>query len=168
MRIFRVAVLAVVVVLVWAALAIAQEAEAVPGVDETVMDGLIEDVWDDWYGLVEGQVGMLWNIEREGWAPYLAVPVLGYREITGILGAEFDFDEKTEDKGVVAAVGGVTYHVGTLKDFGIDLPGAEHVGLNVGYGGRYDFDTQEFEQTAILSILDLSFGNGNVDKQRDR
>jgi len=156
--------LIVLIVLVWATVAIAEDVAPVPGADEVVA----KDVPDDWYGLAEAQGGGLWNFDGESWAPYLAVPVGGYRELTGVVGAEFDVDESTDAKGIVAAVGGITYHVGTLKDFGVDTPWAKHFGLNVGLYTRYDFDTQEFEQGVMIGGLDLSFGNGNATKQRSR
>ena len=160
MRIFCMAVLAVLFAIIPMATALAEEVTEEVSVEDAI--------WQDWYGLAEAQGGMLWNFETEDWAPYLAFPVVGYRDVTGILGVEFDIDEKTDAKGVTAGVAGLTYHIGTLKDFGIALPGSDHVGLNVGIGGRYDFDIQEFETTAIISVLDLSFDNGNVDRQRSR
>lgn len=173
-RLFWVLLMAALIAVVPMATALAEgDAEPVPGADEADV-GFIEDpVWEDWYGLAEAQGGGLWNFDKEAWAPYGAFSLFGYRAVTGILGAEFDFDENTEEKGIVAAVGGITYHVGTLEDFGLDaIPWSEHIGLNVGLGGRYDFneedDDKKFGWTAIVSVLDLSFGNGNAARQRGR
>ena len=131
-------------------------------------DVVEKDVFDDWYGMLEIQGGTTYSFKNETAMPYLAGKVLGYREVVGIFGTEIDVDEKTEAKGPVSALAGITYNLGDLRGFGIDAPWMEHFGFNVGVCGTYEFAESEFGWKALLSVVDLSFSEGNVEKQKRR
>lgn len=126
------------------------------------------DAFDDWYALLSLRSGGLFNMETEEWTPFLTVPILAYRAVTLEGGAEIDIDEKTDAKGPSAAVLGLTYNLGSLRDMGVEVSWAEHFGLNVGPFGRYEFGTGEITGGFMLSIVDLSLDKGNVDRHRKR
>ena len=121
-----------------------------------------KDTFDDWYGLAEFQSGVTWNFETDEWTPYVSTLFLGYRAVRAVIGTEIAEDEP------VAGLFAVTYNLGSLKDMGVDVPWMEHFGFNIGPCLRYEFDTGEVEWTAMLSIVDLSFGGGNADRQKKR
>ena len=121
-----------------------------------------KDVWDDWYGMAELQSGFTWNFETDEWTPYVSTLFLGYRAVRAVIGTELTEDEP------VAGLFAVTYNLGNLKNMGVDIPWMEHFGFNVGPCVRYEFATGEIEWSAMLSIIDLSFGQGNADRQKKR
>ena len=121
-----------------------------------------KDGFADWYGMAEIQSGLTWNFETDEWTPYVSTLFLGYRAVRAVVGTELAEDEP------VAGLFAVTYNLGSLKDMGVDVPWMEHFGLNVGPCVRYEFATGEVEWTAMLSIVDLSFGDGNADRQKKR
>ena len=125
-----------------------------------------DDVWNDWYGFAELQAGGLWSFERDEFMPYFALPTIGYRKAALVLGGEFDLEAIGD--GPTAGIVGVTFYLGNLKGWGIDVPAAEHFGVNFGPVLRYDFDTGGTEIGLVLSIVDLSFSGGNTEKQRNR
>ena len=125
-----------------------------------------KDVWDDWFGYAELQAGGLWSFERDEFMPYFALPTIGYRKAAIVLGGEFDLEAIGD--GPTAGIVGVTFYLGNLKGWGIDVPAAEHFGVNFGPVLRYDFDTGGTEIGLVLSIVDLSFSGGNTEKQRKR
>ena len=94
------------------------------------------DTPDDWFGMTEMQVGTLWNFETEEWQPFVSAPVIGWKDVRAVVGAEFDIDEETEAKGPVAFHVAATYFLGSLADMGVDVPLAEHIGLNIGPSWR--------------------------------
>ena len=121
-----------------------------------------KDPFDDWWGLVELQAGSTWNFSTQEWKPYFSTLLVGYRAVRLVGGAELEADEP------VAGLLGVTYNLGSLKDMGVDVPWMEHFGFNIGPAVRYEFATGEVEWTAMLSIVDLSFSDGNADRQKKR
>ena len=121
-----------------------------------------DDGWADWYGLLELQSGLTWNFETDDWSPYMSTLLIGYRAVRVVGGAELAEDEP------VAGLLGVTYNLGSLKDMGVDVPWMEHFGFNVGPCVRYEFASGEVEWTAMVSIVDLSFSDGNADRQKKR
>ena len=125
-----------------------------------------KDVWDDWFGYAELQAGGLWSFERDEFMPYFALPTIGYRKAAIVLGGEFDLEAIGD--GPTAGIVGVTFYLGNLKDWGIDVPATEHFGVNFGPVLRYDFDTGGTEVGLVLSIVDLSFSDGNADRQKKR
>jgi hypothetical protein len=136
-------------------LLIAVTALAAVGADE-------KGPFDDWYGLAEFQSGVTWNFETNEWTPYVSTLFVGYRAVRAVIGTEIAEDEP------VAGLLAVTYNLGNLKDMGVDVPWMEHFGFNIGPCLRYEFDTGEVEWSAMLSIVDLSFGDGNADRQKKR
>jgi hypothetical protein len=124
-----------------------------------------KDDFADWFGMMEVQTGGLFNFATEDWKPFVAMPTLGYRAVRLVAGAEIDTEN---GDGPVAGVLGVTYNMGSLRNMGIDVPWMEHFGVNVGPYMRYDFDTGDIGWGAMVSIVDLSFGNGNVERQKER
>ena len=127
-----------------------------------------KDVFDDWYAMIEMQGGTTWDFKTQCARAYLAGPVLGYRAIRAVVGTEIDVDEETEAKGPVTALAGVTYRLGSLKSFGVDIPWMEHFGFNVGVCGTYEFETGDVGWRGMLSIIDLSFDKGNVERHSNR
>ena len=121
-----------------------------------------KDPFDDWFGLLEVQAGSTWNFSAQEWKPYVSGLILGYRAVRLVGGAELETDEP------VAGLLGLTYNLGSLKSMGVDVPWAENFGFNVGPCIRYEFASGEVEWTAMLSIVDLSFSDGNADRQKKR
>lgn len=124
--------------------------------------------FEDWWGFFTARSGGLFNLETNEWQPYVTVPVAAYRKITGEFGVEFDVDEATEAHGPVAWVGGLTYDLGNLRDFGVEVSWAKYFGLNVGPYGRYDIQTRDWSGGIMVSVIDLSFDDGNVDRMRKK
>ena len=124
-----------------------------------------KDAFEDWFGMMELQAGGLFNFATEEWKPFVAFPTVGYRAVRLVAGAEVDSEN---GDGPIAGVLGLTYNMGSLKDMGIDVPWMEHFGVNVGPYMRYDFDTGDIGWGAMVSIVDLSFGDGNVERQKRR
>ncbi|MCK4513006.1 hypothetical protein KAW64_14770, partial [bacterium] len=121
-----------------------------------------KDAWSDWYGMLELQSGLTWNFETNEWVPFVSTLLLGFKDVRAVGGAEIAEDEP------VAGLFGVTYNLGSLKDMGVDVPWMEHFGFNVGPCIRYEFASGEIEWTAMLSIVDLSFSDGNAGRQKTR
>ena len=124
--------------------------------------------FDDWYGMLEMQGGTTYSFKSQAAMPYIAGKILGYREVVGIFGTEIDVDEKTEVKGPVSVLVGATYNLGNLRGFGVDVPWMQHFGFNVGVCGTYEFEGGDFGLKATLSVVDLSFSDGNAKRQRQR
>ncbi len=127
-----------------------------------------DDGWADWYGMLEVQAGTTYEFGLNTARPYVGGKIGGWKELTGVVGTEFDVDEATEAKGPVAGLAGVTYNLGSLADHGVEVSWAKHVGFNVGLGVTYDWDESEWGWRGMLSIVDLSFSNGGAKKQRER
>ena len=125
-----------------------------------------DDGWADWFAFTELQAGGMWSFEREEFMPYFALPTVGYRKAALVLGGEFDLGAIGE--GPTAGILGVTFYLGNVKDWGIDIPGAQHFGVNFGPVLRYDFNTGAKEVAVVLSIVDVSQSEGNAKKQRER
>lgn len=121
-----------------------------------------KDNWADWYGLLEFQSGMTWNFSTQEWKPYMSTLLVGYKDVRLVGGAEIEADEP------VAGLLGLTYNLGSLKSMGVEVPWMEYFGFNVGPCVRYEFATGEVEWSAMLSIVDLSFSDGNAAKQKGR
>ncbi len=127
-----------------------------------------KDPLDDWYGMLEVQAGTTYEFENKTARPYVAGKVLGWKELTGVIGTEFDFDEETEEKGPVAALAGATYSLGSLTDHGVEVSWAKYFAFNVGACVTYQWQEEEWGWRAMLSIVDLSFSDGNAKRQRER
>lgn len=121
--------------------------------------------FDDWYGQLNIRSGVMWNVETEEWTGYATFPIIGYKSVALEGGLEIDPEQK---EGPRAGVLGVTYNLGSLRSLGVDVVWADHFGLNVGPVIHYDFATGEKQFALILSVVDLSFDEGNVDRQRER
>ena len=161
MKLFRVPALVLIVLMVVFTVVRAEE-EAVPLETDS---SETTDLFEDWYGEIELRTGMLWNWDREEWTGYASVPVLGYRAVTLEAGMEINPNEKY---GPAGGILGLTYSLGNLRDWGVDVPMAQHVGVNIGPFLRYDFETGDTQTGAMVSLVDLSFSQGNVQRQRER
>lgn len=117
----------------------------------------------DWYGQLSARSGMLYNTSTSEWDGYATVPVLGYRAVSLELGLGFN---PAEDNGPSKAVLGLTYDLGSLQDFGLDVSWAKYVSFHVGPYIQYDFDADEFTWGVLSSGLAFSFDQGNVDRQK--
>lgn len=124
------------------------------------------DVWDDWYGFAELQAGGMWSFERDEFMPYFALPTVGYRKAALVLGGQFDLAAVGD--GLTGGIVGLTFYLGNVKDWGIDVPGAKHLGVNFGPVWYYDFGTDRSEIALVLSIVNLSQSEGNAKEQRER
>ena len=127
-----------------------------------------DDAWEDWYAMLEVQAGTTWEFKTECARLYAAGKVGGYKGFVGVLGTEIDIDDKTEAEGPVAILGGVTYNLGNLRDWGVDVSWAKHFGVNVGLGVTYDWVWEYWGWRAMVSIIDISQSGGNAEKQRQR
>lgn len=154
MKMFVVLALVVFLVIVPVVVAYGEEAE--------------KDAWSDWYAMLEVQAGTTMEVKSTTFRPYVAGKVGAYREIVGVLGAEFDIDDETEAEGPVAGLFGVTYNLGNLKDHGVNVSWAKHFGFNVGLCGTWEFETGDIGWRAMLSIIDIGQSEGNAEKQRRR
>lgn len=123
---------------------------------------------DDWYGMLEFQGGTTWDFKTACARLYGAGKVVGYKGWTGLLGTEFDIDDETEAAGPVTGLVGATYNVGNLRDWGVDISWARHIGLNVGFGITYDWTEDVWGWRAMASAVDLSFSDGGAKRQRER
>lgn len=130
-------------------------------VESPVAEKLAKDVVDDWWGYLELRSGVLWNVAREEWTGYASVPVIGYKALTLEAGLEIN---PNEDEGPTGGIVALTYDVGDLRDFGVDVSWAEHFGVNVGPFLRYDFGSAELEGGVVMSVIDLSFGNKDANR----
>ena len=133
-----------------------------------VAHGEVKDAWDDWYAMLEVQAGTTMEVKSTTFRPYIAGKVCGYKAWVAVLGTEFDIDEKTEAEGPVAGLLGATYNLGTLKDHGVDIAWAKHIGFNIGLCGTWEFETGDLGWRAMLSIVDIGQSEGNAEKQRNR
>lgn len=166
-RTFVVLVLALVLAIMPVAVAFAEDV-ATGATTETAAPEE-RDPFDDWYGQLNLRSGGLWNFETETWTPYLTVPILGYRAVVLEGGTSIDVDESTDAKGPEAFLLALSYNVGDLRSFGIDVAWAEQFGMNVGIGYKRSFDgTGDGELVAVISLIDLALDNGNVVRQRKR
>jgi hypothetical protein len=117
----------------------------------------------DWYGQLSARSGLLWNADKGEWNGYATVPVLGYKAVSLELGLAMD---PAVDNGPKAAVLGLTYDIGSLADFGVDVSWAKYVSFRVGPYVEYDFENDEFTLGAMSSVIEFSFDAGNVDRQK--
>lgn len=118
----------------------------------------------DWLGMISVRSGFVWSTESQEWTGYGTVPVGAWRSFAGELGFEID----PEHNGPTAALVALTYRLGDLREWGVQFAGAEHIGFNIGPVLRYDFETHEKELAFLVSFLDVSLDDGNVDRQRSR
>jgi hypothetical protein len=119
--------------------------------------------YQDWYGQLSARSGLLWNANDSKWDGYATIPVLGYKALSLELGLSMD---PAVDDGPHAIVLGLTYDVGSLKDFGVDVSWAKYVSFRVGPYARYDFDNDAWTFGPMSSVLEFSFDQGNVDRQK--
>ena len=143
---------------------------SIPGIvfaEDIVPAELVEDTLPDWRGFLSARSGGTWDADVGEIIPYIAVPILGYKDkFTLEGGMEIDVDETTEAKGPTSAILGLTYNVGDLQQYGIDVSWAKYFSFNIGPCARWDFESGEVEFTVMLSVVDLSFDQGNVDRQK--
>ena len=121
------------------------------------------DVWQDWYGQLSFRSGFLYDFDTEEFAPYLTIPVIGYRAFALEGGMEFEFEG-----GPKTALLAVTYDLGDLGSMGVKVPGAKHFGLNVGPFVSREFETGETTAGVLFSIVSVSTDAGNVERQKKR
>jgi hypothetical protein len=119
--------------------------------------------YDDWYGQLSARSGLLWNTSDAKWDGFATVPVLGYKAVALELGLAMD---PTTDDGPKAAVLGLTYDIGSLADFGVDVSWAKYLSFHVGPYVQYDFDCDAWTFGVLSSALEFSFDQGNVDRQK--
>lgn len=127
-----------------------------------------KDVVDDWFGMLSARAGYSYNFDAELWQPYTTFPVGAYRKAVFEIGVDFDVDESTEAKGITGVLGGVTFDLGNLQEYGIEVSWARYFEFNIGPFGHYSFDTNEFSGGIMCSVVGLSFDAGNVDRQKKR
>ena len=125
-----------------------------------------KDGFEDWFGMVEAQGGTVWNIETGEWEPFLSAPLGGWKAVRLVIGGEFDAEDMAQ--GPIAAHLALTYNLGTLKEWGLDMPLAQYLGLNIGPSWRYEIASKESSVSFMATIVDVSFGEGNVEKQKKR
>jgi hypothetical protein len=119
--------------------------------------------YQDWYGQLSARSGLLWNADKGQWDGFATVPVLGYKAFSLELGLAMD---PANDNGPKAAVLGLTYDIGSLADFGVDVSWAKYVSFHVGPYVQYDFISDELTFGGMTSALEFSFDQGNVDRQK--
>jgi hypothetical protein len=144
-----------------------EEAPVEPAGEELVAgkDRALVDDPSDWFALANLRSGFMWNVESETWTGYATLPVYGWKALVCELGLEIDPEA---EGGPRAGVLGLTYRIGDLQSFGVQMPGAEHIGFNVGPVIKHNFETGENELAVLLSFIDLTLDDGNVDRQRSR
>lgn len=120
----------------------------------------------DWYGNLEARSGMTYSPKTQNWDAYATVPVIGYKALSLELGITADPSEEDDQRGPKAAVLGLTYDIGSLKDFGLDVSWAKYISFHVGPCVSYDFESGEFDFRAMTSGLVFSFDQGNVSRQK--
>lgn len=171
MRALVVLVLMALIALVPVAVCLADETE--PFDMRTAFEQTEEkEPLDDWYGMLEFQGGTTYDVGSNTARLYAAGKFGGWRELTGIVGAEFDVDENTEENGPVTALVGATYNLGSLKDHGVEVSWAEYFRLNVGacitYGWVEDTPTEGWGWRVMASAVDVSLSDGGAKRQRER
>jgi len=119
--------------------------------------------YQNWYGQLSARSGLLYNGNTNQWDGYATVPVLGYKAFALELGLAMD---PATDDGPKAAVLGLTYDIGSLQDFGVDVSWAKYISFRVGPYVQYDFECDEFTFGGMGSVLEFSFDQGNVDRQK--
>ncbi len=156
MRALVVLILAALIALIPVAVCNAEDIVA-PEATSTAEDTATADVLDDWIASIAVRSGVLWNLDREEWTGYVAFPFLKYRDVAFEAGLEINPNEKDGARGVIAAA---TFDLGNLREFGFDVSWAEHFGVNVGPFLRYDLATGEIQKGILVSVVDLSIGDG--------
>jgi len=121
------------------------------------------DPFADWFAQLNLRSGIMWNAETEEWTGFATVPIVGYKMLAVEGGLEVNPNEKA---GPGAAVLGLTYRLGDLKEWGVGVAWAEHIGVNVGPVVRHSFEDGSNELAFLISFIDLSLDDGNVDRQR--
>jgi len=121
------------------------------------------DPFADWFGQLNLRSGVMWNAETEEWTGYATIPIVGYKLFALEGGLEIN---PNEDDGPKAGVAGITYRLGDLTDFGVGVSWAENIGVNVGPVVRHSFADGSNELAFLISFIDLSLDDGNVDRQR--
>ena len=125
-----------------------------------------KDGFEDWFGMAEMQAGTIWNPATGEWEPFLSAPLGGWKDVRLVLGGEFDAEDIAG--GPVAGHLALTYNLGTLEEWGLDMPLAQYLGLNIGPSWRYHIMSKESSLGFMATIVDVSFGDGNVEKQKKR
>ncbi len=125
-----------------------------------------KDGFEDWFGMAEAQGGTVWNAETGEWQPFISGPLGAWKQVRLVIGGEFDGEDL--GRGPVAAHLALTYNLGTLKDWGLDMPLAEYLGLNIGPSWRYDMVEKTSALGFMATIVDVSFGQGNVERHKKR
>jgi len=132
-------------------------------VEEEVAAEVEPDPFADWFAQLNLRSGIMWNAETEEWTGFATIPIMGYKMLAVEGGLEIN---PNEDAGPAAGVLGLTYRLGDLKEWGVGVAWAEHIGVNVGPVVRHSFETGENELAFLISFIDLSLDDGNVDRQR--
>ena len=126
-------------------------------------EGAEPAAFNDWYGQLQARTGLMFNPDSQAFDGFVSVPVLGYKAITLEGGLAMD---PTDDDRPTAAVIGLTYNLGSLKDFGVGVSWAKYVSFHVGPYAAYNFDCDEWSFGALASVIEFSFDQGNVEKQK--
>jgi len=135
--------------------ALAEDGAAAPAPEatSTAEDAETEDVVDDWTASIPVHAGFLWNTDREEWTQYINLTPISYRVVTLEVGIEVNPNEKDGPTGGLIAL---TYDLGNLRDYGVEVHWAEYFGVNVGPFLRWDFSTGEWQKGVLASVVDLS------------
>jgi len=114
---------------------------------------LEEEERDDWTNLLALRSGGLYDMSVKEWTPYVTTPLLRYQSLTAEGGVEIDIDEDTEAKGLISAVIGLTFNIGSLRKLGVETMWADHVAIHVGPYGRYRFEDGDWSGGVMVSVL---------------
>jgi len=124
------------------------------------------DEMPDWYGQISERNGLAYNPSTKDWDGFATVPVIGYKAVTLEFGVTGDPTEKNDQRGPKAAVLALTYNLGSLEDFGVDVFWADYISFHVGPYIEYNFESGELSGGGMCSALEFSFDQGNVERQK--
>ena len=153
MRGFVVLALVALLAFVPVVVCLAEETGTAEGVTEDLAAEEAEDVVDDWMATLPVHAGFVWNVDRKEWTQYINLTPLAYKVVTFEVGLEVNPNEKDGPAGGLLAL---TYNLGNMKDFGVDVSWAEYFGVNVGPFFRYDFTDGSWQKGVLFSVVDLS------------
>jgi len=119
---------------------------------------------EDWFGQLTLRSGVAKDADGDEWKAFASAPVLGWRDFALEIGAAEDG----------AVFGALTYDLGSLEDIGIEVFWAKYVNVHLGvyagrnYGAKDDGIAVEddFEWGVAITVLDLSFDEGNAERQK--
>ena len=121
-----------------------------------------KDSFADWYGMLEFQLGLTYDPDTGESREFAMAPVVGWKDVRLVIGTEASELEPT------AWLAGLTYNIGDLQGMGVDIPWMEHFGFNIGVCAAYDLDSEDVGWRCTVSIIDLSFDEGNAERHKNR